>query len=267
MSRNWTGVCALFVLLAAGCQQNVQPEALAVAPVAAAPKFTTVTLSAEQLMSLDWAGRAAGRAAIVDKRVAGAGVEFDIRFPGNAAGVCSFDYTSSGSVGRGTLAGLDVSAYQALALKFTLVAVNGHSDPNFPLGLAAGAIIGPAGDGKLSACEPVVLGFAPEHATKVATTPMRTGKIRVIGIHAGVANPKVWDIKGGVVTLRVEPAADAEVLASPAPAPDRISGGETAQPVQPKPRSESARSSKPASKPRTKSPSSPALGTTHIGAW
>lgn len=272
MSRNWTGVCALFVLWAAGCQQNAQPEALAVAPVAAAPKFTTVTLSAEQLMSLDWAGRAAGRAVIVDRRVVGAGVEFDIRFPGAAAGVCSFDYTSSGAAGQGALAGLDVRAYQAFALKFMLVAVDGQSDPNFPLELAVGSVIGPAGDGKVSSYEPVVLGLAPEHATKIAKTPMHTGKIRVIGIHAHVANPKLWDTAGGVVTLRVEPAADAEILPGPAAAAEVRPGVATSRPAAVRSKTTTAETptdtaSKPASKPRRKSPSSPTVGFKRIGAW
>jgi hypothetical protein len=219
-------------------------------------------------MALDWNGRAAGRAIIMDKRSVGAGIELDIRFPGNAVGVSSIDYTSSGAAGQGTLAGLDVSAYQALALKFTLVSVNGQSDPNFPLELAVGSIIGPAGDGKLSSCEPVVLGFAPERATKVAATPMRTGKIRVIGVHAHVANPKVWDIQGGVVTLRVEPAADAEILPSPVVDRTSVRSGQKSHSMKAaSARPETAQTSKPASRTRTKSLSSPAIGTTHIGAW
>jgi len=256
-------------LAAAGCQQNVQPERVAAEPPLTSPRFTTVTLSAEQLMSLDWAGRAAGRAAIVEKRPVGAGVEFDVRFPGSAAGACSLDYTSMGAAGRRALAGIDVSAYQTLSLKFTLVSANGQSDPNQPLEIAAGAIIGPAGDGRMSACEPVTLGFAPGRAAAVAKTPMRTGKIRVIGIHAHVVNPHAWDANGGLVTLRVEPAADADILPAPAPAPEPRSGSGAARTVRPKPQSESTKpdASKPAQKPRTRSSSSPALGTTHIGAW
>ncbi|MEN6335935.1 MAG: hypothetical protein ABFE01_16905, partial [Phycisphaerales bacterium] len=214
MSRNRIYACGLVVslLMAAGCQQSVQPEKMAVEPPPTSPRFTTVTLSAEQLMSLDWIGRAVGRASIVEKRPVGAGVEFDIRFPGTAGGACSLDYTSTGTAGRRALAGIDVSAYQALALKFTLLSVNGQSDPNQPLEIAAGAIIGPAGDGRMSACEPVTLRLAPDRVAVVAKTPMRTGKIRVIGIHAHVVNPQAWDVNGGVVTLRVEPAADADIL-------------------------------------------------------
>jgi len=254
--------------LAAGCQQNVQPEALAVASVAAAPKFTTVTLSAEQLMALDWAGRAAGRAVIVQKRSVGAGVEFDIRFPGAAAGVCTFDYTSSGAAGQGALAGLDVRAYQAFALKFTLVAVDGRSDPNFPLELTVGSVIGPAGDGKVSSYEPVVLKLSPEHATKIAKTPMHTGKIRVIGIHAHVANPKLWDTTGGVVTLRVEPAADAEILPGPAAAAEVRPGVATSRSAAVQSKTTTAETPmNTTSKPCGKSPSRPPLGIKRVGAW
>jgi len=254
--------------LAAGCQQNVQPEALAVASVAAAPKFTTVTLSAEQLMALDWAGRAAGRAVIVQKRSVGAGVEFDIRFPGAAAGVCTFDYTSSGAAGQGALAGLDVRAYQAFALKFTLVAVDGRSDPNFPLELTVGSVIGPPGDGKVSSYEPVVLKLSPEHATKIAKTPMHTGKIRVIGIHAHVANPKLWDTTGGVVTLRVEPAADAEILPGPAAVAEVRPGVATSRSAAVQSKTTTAETPmNTTSKPRGKSPSRPPLGIKRVGAW
>ncbi len=281
-NRNLVCACMLVVLLAvAGCQQNERPAAASlsttatVEPAAALPTFTTVTLSAEQLMSLDWSGRAAGRSTIVDKRIVGSGVEFDIRFSGGA-GVSSVDYTSSGAAGQGVLAGLDVSAYQAFALKFTLVSIDGRNDPNFPVGIAAGAIIGPAGDGRLSACEPAMLGFSPEHATKVAATPMHTERIRMIGIHAHVVNPLAWDSHGGVVTLRVEPAADAQILPSPAPAADPKSGNQTARSARLNRQSQSARSTTgksettkatAPSKPRTKSPASPTMGTTHIGAW
>ncbi len=280
-NRNLICVCGLVVSLAvAGCEQNARPAASRLAPTvavepAALPMFTTVTLSAEQLMSLDWSGRAAGRSTIVDKRIVGPGVEFDIRFPGGA-GVPSMDYISTGAAGEGALAGLDVSRYQSLALKFTLVSIDGRNDPNFPVGIAAGAVIGPAGDGRLSACEPVVLGFSPEQATKVATTPMHTEKIRVIGIHAHVVNPLAWDSRGGVVTLRVEPAADAQVLPTPSVDATLRSGNQTAKSARLRRPSRSTRSTTVKSgtnktsesdKPRVKSSPNPTMGTTHIGAW
>lgn len=273
MNRNLVCACGTLAWLAvAGCQETSPRPAAMADQTSISPKFTTVTLSADQLMSLDWGGREAGRSTIVDKRPAGAGADFDIRFPGNSEGICSIDYVSSGAAGQGALAGLNVSGYQSLALKFTLLSINGQNDPNHPLELAVGAVIGPC-DGKLSACEPVVLGLAPEQATKVATTPMRTRRIRVIGIHAHVANPKVWDINGGVVTLRVEPVTEADILAAPAlvsvSRPGEAARPETqAEPANPsdsQPHSEGARTTEAES--RTKSSSVPTFGTNRIGAW
>jgi hypothetical protein len=273
---NWNLVfVGLLVVLSvvAGCQQNERPAAPNLSPTAAVesaarPTFAAVTLSVEQLMLLDWSGRAAGRSTIVDKRIVGTGVEFDIRFPGGA-GVPSMDYVSTGAAGQGALAGIAVDGFQSLALKFTLVSIGGSSDPNLPVAIAAGAVIGPAGDGRLSACEPVMLGFSPEHVAKVAVTPMHTERIRMIGIHAHVVNPLAWDPHGGVVTLRVEPAADAEILPLPVPAADSKSANQTVKSARTRSRSQSAKSttSRSADKPRTKSPSSPTLRTRHIGAW
>lgn len=283
--RNWNLVCAclsVVALTAAGCEQNARPAAASLTPgnaaeSAASPTFTTVTLSPEQLMLLDWSGRAAGRSTVVDKRIVGSGVEFDIRFPGGA-GVPSLDYISTGAAGEGALAGIDVSKYQSLALKFTLVSIEGRNDPNSPVAVAVGPVIGPAGDGRLSACEPVMLGFLPEHVTKVAVTPMHTERTRMIGIHAHVVNPLAWDPRGGVVTLRVEPAADAQILPTATPGADPKSGRGTAK-SQSAPlnrRSASAMSAAEndgknqasrSGKSRVKSPADPTSGTTHIGAW
>jgi hypothetical protein len=298
MNKSRVCVCVLLAsMAAAGCQETQRSQSAVAEQAPASPKFTTMTLSVEQLMSLDWGGRTAGRSTIVDKRAAGTGVEFDIRFPGNDVGISSIDYVSTGAAGKGTLAGIDVTGYEALALKFTLISVNGRSDPNLPLELAVGTVIGPAGDGKISSCVPVVLGLSPEKTTKVAMTPMHTERTRVVGIHAHVANPKAWDINGGVVTLRVEPAAEAQVLATPVAAPERKSPRETTKAAPRRPRMEAVETPAPQppvepaqaaepkldpqpdskpdpktdptpeSKPRAKSSSEPTFGTRRIGAW
>lgn len=278
MNRNLVCACVLLALGAgAGCQSNERGPVAPVGPASALPASTTVTLSAEQLMSLDWGGRAVQRAVVVDKRVAGAGVEFDVRFPGNSRDTCSVDYTSSGSAGRRALVGLDVSRYEAFALKFTLISANGHKDPNIPLEVTAGAIISPAGDGRLSACEPVVLGLSSEQSVRVATTPMRTGKIHQIGIHVRMAKPQVWDATGGIVTLRVEPAPDAEILSVPQPAEDRAPRSQSVKTPTTRPRPESVQAAAPEpdgrpakvseNEPRVKSPSVPVFGMRRIGAW
>jgi len=246
-------------------------------PPAATPTFTTMTLSAEQLMALDWDGTMAGRPTVENKRIIGAGVEFDIRFPSNKPWTNSMDYTSTSAAGQGTLAGLDVRQYEAFALKFTLVSVSGQADPNEPLQIAAGALIGPAGNGRMTACVPVTLAAVSQ--SFVATTPIHTQRIRVIGFHSHVLNPQVLGPEGGVVTLRVEPASEAEVLVVPAPSPEDKPRAEAARSPRPKSRAasvdaknrrvegSSAKAAPAQRKPRTKSTSTSGFGTKRIGAW
>jgi len=254
MGRNLLALTVLPIfLMVVGCEQNRRPQAAVAEPVNRVPLSTTMTLSAEQLMALDWNGREVDRSMILDKRVAGAGVELDIRFPGNTVGLCAIDHTSSGAAGQRTLVGLDVAPYEAFALKFSLISVNAHCDPNVPLEVAAGAVVGPSGDGRVSAYEPVLLGLAADRATAVATTPMHTRTIRVIGIHVHVVDPLAWDTSGGILTIRVEPAPDAEILPMPSVASPEAGGGKTA--------GASGR------KTHTKSPSISTFGTKRIGAW
>jgi len=254
MQKNWLVLTLLPVFLAVvGCTQNERREPAAVERTTPAPKSTTMTLSAEQLMALDWNGRLVERSMILDKRLVGTGVELDIRFPGNSPRVCSIDHTSSGAAGRRALVGLDVGRYEAFALKFSLISVNVRRDPNAPPEIAVGAVIGPAGDGRHSACEPIVLDLSADRATGIARTPMNTGKIRVIGIHVHAVNPQTWDANGGIVTIRVEPAPDADLLASQAP----VSQGES--------REQAATSSH--RKTRTRETPAPAFGTKRVGAW
>ncbi len=254
MPKNQLVLTVLPIFLSvAGCGQSERRQAVVVGPVASVPTSTAVTLSAEQLMALDWNGREVERSMILDKRIVGTGVELDIRFPGNSPGLCSIDHTSSGAAGRRVLVGLAVGKYEAFALKFSLISVNAHCDPNIPLEVAAGAIIGPAGDGRFTACQPIVLGLSADRATGIATTPMHTQKIRVIGVHAHVVNPRAWDAKGGIVTLRVEPAPDAEVLPWPATVPEGAAGDKAAKISE--------------RQKRKKSPSTPTFGAKRVGAW
>jgi len=247
----WTVLPIL--LVAAGCGQGERRQTGGVRPVVPAPASTTMTLSAEQLMALDWNGREVERSMVLNKRIAGGGVELDIRFPGNTKGLCSIDHTSSGAAGQRALVGLDVAQYEAFALKFSLISVNARCDPNVPVEIAAGAIIGPAGDGRYSACEPAVLGLAADRAAAIATTPMQTEMIRLIGIHMHAVNPQAWDASGAILTVRVEPAPDAEVLPMPTATPEDTTAGRTA--------------GTPSRKVRAKTPSTSTFGTKRVGAW
>ncbi len=252
MQKNLLVLTVLPLFLAiAGCGQNERREPTVANPPVVPPTSTTMTLSAEQLMSLDWNGRTVDRSMIVDKRLVGTGVEIDIRFPSNSPKLCSVDHTSSGVAGRRALVGLEVGQYKAFALKFSLVSVGAEQDPNTPPEVAVGAVIGPAGDGRYSACEPVVLSLSGERATGIAMTAMHTRRIRVVGIHVHAVNPQIWDANGGIVTLRVDPAPDAEIL--PVMAPERA------------PRQPTAVASP--HKTRTNTSPAPAFGVTRVGAW
>jgi hypothetical protein len=152
---------------------------------------------------------------VVDQRAVEGGVEFDIRIPGNDLSTGKIDHRSSGFGGQGALVGTHVGPYEAFALGFTLVSVDGQSGSDLPHEVSVGALIGPAGDGRLEAYETLVLTFAPDRTSQVATTPIGTRIVRNIGFHAEIANPEVWSPDGTLLTLRVEPAPNADVLAEP----------------------------------------------------
>jgi len=168
-----------------------------------------LTLSEKQIALLDWHGSNSGGARVKGKRIlAGQGVEFDIYFPGNIPGSCSLDFVSSGEGGSGSLVGTDISGYGAIALKFTLVSVNGQSEPTMKQKLVAGAVIGPTDSGQLSTYEPVTLGLADSEKTVIAKTYISTDKIYEIGFHVHMLNPQEWDASGSMITLRVESAGN-----------------------------------------------------------
>src|SRR4030042_2280081 len=82
---------------------------------------------------------------VVDKRdVSGSGVEFDIYFPKDNKKNNSVKYVSCEYRGEGILVDINVPDYNAFALKFTLVAVDGSSEPNTGGLLVVGALAGPA---------------------------------------------------------------------------------------------------------------------------
>jgi hypothetical protein len=173
------------------------------------PASRILTLSKQQLVSLDWHSPNRTGARVKGKRVvAGPGVEFDIYFSSNGPGSRSLDYVSSGEGGRGTLVGADVRSYEAFALKLTLVCIDGQSEPSLKQKLVAGAVIGPAGKGKLGSYEPITLGLAAPEKTVIAKTPVSTGRIYEIGFHVHMLDPQDWDPSGSMVTLRVEPIED-----------------------------------------------------------
>ena len=168
-----------------------------------------LTLSEKQLVVLDWHGSNSGGTRVKTKRILpGRGVEFDIYFPGNNPGSCSLDFVSSGEGGSGSLVGTDVSGYGVIALKFTLVSVNGQSEPTMKQKLIAGVVIGPTDTGLLSTYEPVTLGLVDSEKTVIAKTYVTTGKIYEGGFHVHMLNPQNWERSGSMITLRVESVGD-----------------------------------------------------------
>lgn len=205
----------ILVLLAAGCQEQDGPGGVVVTePVRIVPSGE-ITLSSDQLMTLDQGWWSPSRPKVVRQRPAGAGVLFDIQFPGNEPGHQSLKYVSTGARGRMALVGLDVGPYEAFSLKFTLVAINGAIGAQLPQKLVVGAVIGPTKDGKISRYEPLELSSDPQKITGIARTPVGLANVREVGIHVHMANPEVWDPNGTIVTLRVEPADRATVLPTP----------------------------------------------------
>ncbi|MHC4355674.1 MAG: hypothetical protein ACYS0H_23490 [Planctomycetota bacterium] len=167
-------------------------------------------------MFLDWDGEVASGAKVVRKRIAGdSAVEFDIRFPSNEPGNRSIDYVSSGAGGRGSLIGFDVREYESFALSFTLVSIDGATGSDMTCELAVGAVIGPTAEGELSGYTPVTLGHAVGRTTAISRTPVGSGSIHEIGIHAHMVKPEDWSPSGSMVTIRVEPVQNASIHAGP----------------------------------------------------
>jgi hypothetical protein len=197
-----------FFLCGAGCITNSKKPVEEVEPVQF-PVSQFLTLSEEQLLLLDWHIAYRGGAHIKEKRLVPVpAVEFDIYFPSNSADCRSLDMVSSGEGGEGSLVGADVSGYETFALKFTLVSINGESEPDLKQKLVAGAVIGPTEKGQLCTYEPVVLGFEDSEKTVVAKTPVSADKIYQIGFHVHMFNPEDWDSSGSIVRIRVESVVD-----------------------------------------------------------
>ena len=199
-------VCmSVFWFCGAGCQKGSNKPVVVVGKPVAIPPSRILTLSDQQLVSLDWHSPNRAGARVKGKRdVAGSGVEFDINFPSNSPGNNSLDFVSSGEGGIGSLVGADIRGYEVFALKFTLVSINGQSEGALKHKLVAGALIGPSSTGQLRTYEPVMLGLAASEKMVIAKTLVQTDKIYQIGFHVHMLNPQDWDQSGSMITLRVE---------------------------------------------------------------
>lgn len=173
----------------------------------------TLTLEPKQLMKLDHSSLNRRGARIVGKRVVpGPAIEFDIHFPSNKPGSCSLSFVSSGTGGRGLLVGTDIRAYEAFALKMTLVSINGSNDPDMEQKLVAGAVIGPTAEGRLTSYEPVEMGMGPSEKNVTAITKVSADEVYEIGFHVHVEheNHGQWDADGSRVVLKIGPVNGGE---------------------------------------------------------
>ncbi|MCP4709940.1 MAG: hypothetical protein GY869_15055 [Planctomycetes bacterium] len=198
----------LYCLSGLSCQGETYKPMAPVEPVAI-PASGILTLSEEQLLSLDWHSPNRAGVRVRGKRVVdGGGVEFDILFPDNEAGHRSLNYISSGEGGKGALVGANIQGFKTYALKVTLVSIDGQGDTDMLQMIEVGAVIGLTATGKHSNYEPFVLGFGEAEKSVLASTIIETNIIKHIGFHIHILNPQEWDASGCLVTLRIEPVED-----------------------------------------------------------
>ncbi len=197
------------VCFAFGCEHSSK-KSLEVPSPPEIPPSKTLTLSQQQLVYLDWHSPNLARARVTEKRILpGPGVEFHIYFPSNSPDCSTIQHVSSGEGGRGVLAGAEVRGYEKFALTFTLVSINGRTEPNEREKVEVGALIGPTAGGRISECKPVTLSLLSSEQSKVAKTPMMTDKIYQIGIYVRLLKSENWNPTGTEMVLRVEPVEDA----------------------------------------------------------
>ncbi|MHC4365865.1 MAG: hypothetical protein ACYSTJ_10390, partial [Planctomycetota bacterium] len=167
------------VLFALGCEPSQEASVFEPPPL---PPSRTLTLPNDQLIALDWHGQGTIGAKVTQKRdVAGPGVEFDIYFPTNKPGHRSINYVSSGKGGFGALLDADLRGYEAFALNFTLVAIDGSSSPELAQRLIVGPLIGPTAGGQAYEYKPATLAFDSGRTTADIKMPISTHLIRQIG--------------------------------------------------------------------------------------
>lgn len=168
------------------------------------------TLSDDDLMLLDYHFYRHSMSEVIHKTdVEGPGVEFDIYFPDTNSPNHSITYISCKNGGEGSLTGIDISAYDAFALKFTLVSVNDSNSPDAGGSLVVGALIN---SGYSHGYRPEVINLRPQRNTAISSTKTDAKNISIIGFTAHFSAPDGWDPNGSTVRLLIEPAPNAELL-------------------------------------------------------
>ena len=181
------------------------------------------TLSPEGLMALDYNYYPDLTAQVVERKRSGTGVEFSILYQGNSDDDGSLFSVCCLMGGEKRMAGADISLYDAFALQFELVSVNGLSSPDTAGPLIVGAVINHSEDGGW-AYNPQVLDFDSVYHPTVATsrTPTTADTISTIGIVANIPSPwwpppeiNPWPESGALVKLLIEPVPGAVPIPEP----------------------------------------------------
>jgi hypothetical protein len=169
------------------------------------------TLSDDDLMLLDWHSDGCSKSKVINKiDVEGPGVEFDIYFPDADRSNHSVTYVSCRNGGKGLLTGIDISDYNAFALKFTLVSVNDSNSPDAGGSLVVGALVDM---GYSYGYRPEVISLQPQHSnTAISSTKTDAKDISIIGFTVHFLTPDGWDPNGSTIRLLIEPAPNAEIL-------------------------------------------------------
>ena len=163
------------------------------------------TLSDEDIMSLDVYQDSNPKydpnvpKIIAQRDVPGPGVEFDIYFPSDNKSKTNYSlgYVSCGNRGKGALVDIDVNDFDAFALKFTLISIDGRNDPNAGGTLLVGALIN---SGYSHAFRPEYISFEKE-VEAVSVTKTDAEKTSIIGFEIYKSSPEGWSPKGNTVTV------------------------------------------------------------------
>jgi hypothetical protein len=147
---------------------------------------------------------------IVAKRdIAGSGVEFDIYFPpdNKRKNNYALTYVSCSNRGKGVLVDIDINDFDAFALKFTLIAIDGKNDVDPNCRLVVGALVN---SGYSHSFQPQYISFA-EGGNAVSITKTDTEKTTIIGFMVYKSSPDGWSSQGNTVTIRIEAAPNAQI--------------------------------------------------------
>lgn len=174
------------------------------------------TLSDAGLMALDWHDPDVDGSVIARRDVAGPGVEFDIRFLSNQFPDGSIRFASTRYGGAGTLAGLDLSAFDNFVLSFTLLSINGTPSPGTNSALVVGALVYDSANGYRYRPEVIDTGVNFPRSTTSITTISKTARQDGLGFDGHMFVRDNWSPAGATITLLVQPAAGAVQIPEPA---------------------------------------------------